>query len=397
VASHLFGCSTEPQRSSFLFCFPPLLRRRLGEASRGVGDHEKELLVLQRSRSLFLPAVLFFCDVNAFTRRVNRQSSSATPCSLHSELHLPRVFGFATTPKHRGAVDPRHRTWPLLLRVLLARDCILFARNMKREQDVAELLSSSLNECASPSAPRCTQRTLSGKEHGFPTHPYVVEEMEEVTEYQTILLRFPCFDFFRHVHLCETTIGEEEEVQGGGSSPQLPHPSPELSEGGAAEVQPGPKPSAKVWSGPRTGHESRFAPQALQFVPNTLATDTPVAVLNGGTANEMIFEGQWCEVAGDGTAVTNRAVLHLSPEKTTRPAQRMSEVPNTERPSPPSASFAASPVAPTTSIPVASLLPHAAVGVTADEERRARTEDLKGWVYDRVDVPTAVLVMRRVR
>lgn len=215
---------------------------------------------------------------------------------------------------------------------------------MKRARDESLPLPSSSSVGTTTSARPCRRRTVLGKDCGFPTHPTLVEEVEEVIEMETILLRFPCFDFFRNVHMCETTEGS-----------------------------------------------ARFAPEALAFVSHTLATSTPVVVLNGGSSNEMVFEGQWCDVVGDGLATTNRAVVHLCAEADAAPSSPMQETFAAAAPSSlPDSSSATSP-------PVASLLPHATTGVTADEERRARTEQLKGWVYDRIDVPCAVLVMQRVR
>ncbi|KPI87696.1 hypothetical protein ABL78_3234 [Leptomonas seymouri] len=225
----------------------------------------------------------------------------------------------------------------------------------------------SARVCSSSSSQPCQRRIVSGREHGFPNHTSVIEEIEDVYEYQTILLRFPCFDFFRNVHLCEVA-------------------SDNLDESSSTHAAP-------ASSSSRARREMSFAPEALQFLPNTLETDAPIAVLNRGTASEMIFEGQWCEAVGDGTAVSNRAVVHLTSE-TAEPSAQTSDMPSSAAVSVSASS--ASPVLETPS-PVASLLPHAVAGVTADEERYARTEQLRGWVYDRVDVPSAVLVMQRVR
>ncbi|KPA80917.1 hypothetical protein ABB37_04317 [Leptomonas pyrrhocoris] len=236
---------------------------------------------------------------------------------------------------------------------------------MKREHDAAELTHDLTLAGVSSSPPGCKRRRVNGNEHGLPDHASVVEEIEEVHEYQTILLRFPCFDFFRNVHLCE--MAGDDLGKPASSSTALAAPET------------------------RTRGEAKFAPEALQFLTHTLDTDTPIAVLNRGAASEMVFEGQWCEVSGDGTAVTNRAVVHLASEAA-GPLTQTSEVPSAVAASSSSASSARE-----TSSAVASLLPHAVAGVTADEERRARTEQLQGWVYDRVDVPSAVLVMQRVR
>lgn len=267
---------------------------------------------------------------------------------------------------------------------------------MKRERDSVAMPPSSSDACSSTPTPPRKRRTVSGKEHGFLTHASVVEEIDEVHEYHTILLRFPCFDFFRHVHLCETSrpaVAEHaEDLAPRAATAAASTHAPSVNKTAASATDTIPEtPSSSL-----SPHGAvRFAPEALQFVPHTLATDRPVAVLNEGTTNVMVFEGQWSEVVGDGTAVTNRAVVHLASEEavvaqTGRPPTPSSSL----MPAPASRSPAAAASAPS---PVASLLPHADAGVTADEERRTRTEQLRGWVYDRVDVPSAVLVMQRVR
>lgn len=245
---------------------------------------------------------------------------------------------------------------------------------MKRGRDDGEPASTP-NDAASSGtgpSPSLRRRTVRGHDHGFPHLPTVVEETEEVIEDVTILLRFPCFDFFRHVQLCEARDGHRRDAATTATEP----------------------PTAVITKADtilRQAKSTRFAPEALRFAAGTLNTDAPVAVLNGGTAHEMVFEGQWCEVCGDGTAVTNRAVVHLQNASATASATHRSSSASTldaavRQPSPAELT-----------LPVASLLPHTVAGVTADEERRARAEDQHRWSYDRVDVPSAVLVMHRAR
>ncbi|KAK7198094.1 hypothetical protein NESM_000765600 [Novymonas esmeraldas] len=244
---------------------------------------------------------------------------------------------------------------------------------------------------ATTTATHRKQRLVSGGSVGLPRHPVVLVEEVMVEELHTVLVRIPCFDFFRHVRLCERTGApqpvEVEEAVGGVSPPTLPGSGGQHSRAGSA-----------------------FAPDAAVFERGTLETDTPRLVLNGGTPNEMHFEGRWCEVAGDGVPIANRAILHLCLDTTVAPATSSEVRPSSatrlggdalstqEPPEANTTSTAAPPSSTTLSTPpIASLLTHTAVGVTADEERHRRAEQQKGWTYDRIDVPSAVLVMHRVR
>lgn len=178
-----------------------------------------------------------------------------------------------------------------------------------------------------------------------------VEEYETLEEVQYILLRFPSFDFFRNVHLCESPATSEAAHAGDGV------------------------PSMR-----------RFRPDAVYIDPESIATGTPLVVINPGAGNEMIFRGQWDEVIGTGCPYTNRAVVHLataSSEKTD---------PAAVCPSP--SLQGRETVAETSNTAIRSLFDHVAEGVTADAKRAQRHEDHRHAVTELI-VPTAVLVMHR--
>lgn len=267
-------------------------------------------------------------------------------------------------------------------------------KRVRTEIDDVVASAKAASSDASASMPALRRRTVSGPAHGFPGHPTVIEEVVDVPEDVTILLRFPCFDFFHHVKVCETAEGNSAEA------------TTQTSTSSQTETQSKTDNLSRLartnttTSSSSGSSSTRFAPEALRFKTNTLDTDRPVAVLNGGTANEMIFEGRWCEVCGDGAAVTNRAVVHLRPPSAAASATASTAAAGTVPPSSINAGGAGAAVAPSVhdSAPsVASLFTHVADGVTADEERRLRAAEQQGWTYDRVDVPSAVLVMHRLR
>ncbi|GET89747.1 hypothetical protein, conserved [Leishmania tarentolae] len=246
------------------------------------------------------------------------------------------------------------------------------------------------------------RRLVKGADVGLPLHASVVEETCELEETHTVLVRMPCYDFFRHVRLCECPRDPKRAPSDDASKTSailasaLPHTVYDSETPPVASTQ--------------DADSAAFAPAAAVFIHGTLETDAPRLVLNSGTPREMLFEGRWTEVAGEGVSVTNRAVVHISAKaegvavsstasplnssSTTNDASKSAELlcPTTK-------SFPAlsSQATVTSALPIASLLTHTFAGVTADEERRQRAEQQKGWSYDRVDVPSAVLVMHRVR
>ncbi|KAG5499248.1 hypothetical protein JIQ42_04061 [Leishmania sp. Namibia] len=246
------------------------------------------------------------------------------------------------------------------------------------------------------------RRLVKGAEVGLPLHASVIEETCAVEEVHTVLVRFPCFDFFRHVRVCERAR-DPRPATCDSSVKASASPATELPDTISCDGAP---PLTLLHDAANT----TFAPEAALFVPGTLETDTPLLLLNAGTPQEMLFEGHWSEVAGEGVSITNRAVVHVSP-KTAGAAVPSAALPSssssivrsvakspelacrTAESLPASSSQATA----TSALPIASLLTHTLAGVTADEDRRQRAEQLKGWAYDRIDVPSGVLVMHRVR
>lgn len=246
------------------------------------------------------------------------------------------------------------------------------------------------------------RRLLKGADVGLPLHESVIEETCEVEETHAVLVRFPCFDFFRHVRVCERT----RDLQ--------PATSDDAAKASASLASALSDTTFRSGAPPVTStHDTAdvaFAPEAAVFIPGTLETDAPRLLLNGGTPHEMLFEGQWTEVTGEGVSVTNRAVVHLSaktagiavspaalPLNTSPIMSDAAKSPELARAAAESFPASASQATATPALPIASLLTHTLAGVTADEERRQRAEQQKGWTYDRIDVPSAVLVMHRVR
>ncbi|CAG9576701.1 conserved hypothetical protein [Leishmania major strain Friedlin] len=276
-----------------------------------------------------------------------------------------------------------------------------------REEDKeAEVGGSRVGPSDRRSAATSTEhkprRLLKGADVGLPLHESVIEETCEVEETHAVLVRFPCFDFFRHVRVCERT----RDLQ--------PATSDDAAKASASLASALSDTTFRSGAPPVTStHDTAdvaFAPEAAVFIPGTLETDAPRLLLNGGTPHEMLFEGQWTEVTGEGVSVTNRAVVHLSaktagiavspaalPLNTSPIMSDAAKSPELARAAAESFPASASQATATPALPIASLLTHTLAGVTADEERRQRAEQQKGWTYDRIDVPSAVLVMHRVR
>ncbi|KAG5475333.1 hypothetical protein LSCM1_03446 [Leishmania martiniquensis] len=244
------------------------------------------------------------------------------------------------------------------------------------------------------------RRLAKGAEVGLPLHASVIEETWEAEEAHAVLVRFPCFDFFSHVCVCER---DRRPAAFDSAIENSPSPTSGLPDIILCDDAPPLSSSHDTAS-------AVFAPEAALFMPGTLETDTPRLLLNAGTPQEMLFEGHWSEVAGEGVAITNRAVVHVSPKTagaaspSTAPPPNSSPIvrdvatlPNTACRTAESvpASLSQATAAQMPAIP--SLLTHTQAGVTADENRRQREEQRKGWTYDRIDVPSGVLVMHRVR
>lgn len=181
-----------------------------------------------------------------------------------------------------------------------------------------------------------------------PAKPAVkyTEEIVTVEEQSSILVRFPCFDFFRNVHICEGMAADP--------------PSPEAQ---GEDVQA----SSLV-----------FRPEALVFVPGTIDTDRPLAVLNAGLSSEMHFAGHWEECTGRNglPEYTNRAIVHLHLADDKSRAEKDAAV----------------------IAPVPSIFASPETGLSADEQRAKKEQEAQQeWVYDSIDVPTAVLVMHLVK
>lgn len=198
-----------------------------------------------------------------------------------------------------------------------------------------------------PCAPSITKAKVSGTKHNRESEAYE-EIYEDIETVRSVLVRFPCFDFFNHVGLCEETVNGTE------------------SEG----------------SSPRTV----FRPEAVHIDKNSLTTEHPTMVLNKGTEKEMHFRGCWSEI--DTTRhITNRAILRINKHEAEEGGNAISDAlegkhatstQDTGRPS----------------LSTASLFAHAEVGITSDEARRMR-ESTQQWRYDLVEVPCATLVMER--
>lgn len=188
----------------------------------------------------------------------------------------------------------------------------------------------------------------------------VVEEVVEEEEETYVLVRFPCFDYFTNVHLCE----EGSDSQG--TAPP-------------------------DWNG-------HFRPEdTFHFLPGTMSTAHPHLVVNPGHGDcEMAFRGIWDdkETLADSSTLTNRAVLKLglAPQRH-RAGKARAAADALGTGAAQQSSLGVS------SASVQSLMPHAEDGLTADEVRaRTLAEDRAiSWQYDGIIVPSAVLVMHRYK
>lgn len=270
---------------------------------------------------------------------------------------------------------------------------------MKRERAAAEADGRGDRDDAAP-GPAATKRRrlVSGADVGLPRYATLVEEVDDVEEVHTVLVRFPCFDYFRNVHLCEGRSVAPPKA----ATAVVGRKSPTSAAAGRWDSVAGSSSGGTVLATsqpPKPAPESAFVPGAVSFVADTLETDTPVLLVNAGTPRKMRFTGQWCEVAGNGVAASNRAILHVAPKPGTDAGGGTDSSTGVDalRPATEDGGVGASPSQGSagTSQPIPSLFPHAVSGVTADEKRHQQAELRKGWVYDRIDVPSAVLVMHR--
>ncbi|CCW60979.1 unnamed protein product [Phytomonas sp. EM1] len=183
----------------------------------------------------------------------------------------------------------------------------------------------------------------------------LLETIETIEEEEYILLRFPCFDFFRNVHLCEQRVGGE------------------------------PSPSGVVFNAEGVSFSAEFPPSR--------SVESPLVFLNAGTPTAMGFRGSWEELAEREGGQTNRVILHLTrrakgegdAEKVEKEGEEEGREKGGKQQEPPSA--------------VSSLFCHLQEGVTADEKRQReeqRAKEAGDWVYDKVITPSAVLVMTRI-
>lgn len=260
----------------------------------------------------------------------------------------------------------------------------------------------------------------------------VVEEIVEKVNESVILLRFPCFDFFRNTHICESSMYK-------------------------SSISSSPKTSSEVAGDTSsTPTEYVFDPTLVQVDPaSSLDAPHPILILNKGTDNEMKFVGSWLEseysMRGTHGSGVNRAVIllrqhcgskeEMSVKKLPRleTIQNPSEVPsslslseerkNQEKVSGPflrssplavegnadgpigssSDAFTSSlrneledskrestfpsPTSPRAAVEVASIFSHDPVGITADEVRENRAKVLHTVYTKSIYVPSAVLVL----
>lgn len=223
-----------------------------------------------------------------------------------------------------------------------------------------------------------------------------VEEEEEVSEY--VLVRFPCFDFFSDVHLCEREVEEEPPSLDTEPPPRKTRERRNLSSSSSSS----PPPVSKA-EGPRRERPlaRRFCPEeTLRFSPGTLLTSHPHLVVNGSHADgEMLFRGVWESATSVSGAYTNRAILKVSPTNSALSPFSISKEAVSAQPDRTPGERAVTSAEDGAQGAVQSLLPHAEDGVTADEKRewKEKGNAAQAWQYDEIMVPSAVLVMHRYK
>lgn len=199
----------------------------------------------------------------------------------------------------------------------------------------------------------------------------LVEEIVTVEETRSILVRFPCLDFFRDAHMCEV-----------------------------ATPQSGDSTSSREGEGQTA---AQFFPDALTFKPGTLETSRPVVLLRTAELGEVEFEGSWQDSAETTlftAPLSNRVVVQLCEKGDDRAAKNHHHKSHHRGDGAGTGSesrFGDDTTRTAPGVEVASLLKHPSVGITADEARRRQKAHSASWAYSRIDVPCATLVLRRVK
>lgn len=139
----------------------------------------------------------------------------------------------------------------------------------------------------------------------------IVEEIVEKVDESVILLRFPCFDFFRNTHICESSIFESSI---------------------ASSSQKSSKVSGDTSSSPT---EYVFDPTLIEVDPtSSLDASNPILILNKGTDNEMKFVGSWleseCTMRGTHGSGVNRAVVLLRQHRGSKEEMSSKKLPRLE-------------------------------------------------------------------
>lgn len=134
----------------------------------------------------------------------------------------------------------------------------------------------------------------------------VVEEIVEKVEDSVILIRFPCFDFFRNTHICESRLRPSG----------IPPSDPSGSDGAH-------------------GYDFIFDPTLLQVdSSSSLDAPHPILVLNKGTDKEVKFVGSWEEseysMKGANSHGVNRAVILLGQHREVEEESQNNKIPKYE-------------------------------------------------------------------
>ncbi|ORC91686.1 uncharacterized protein TM35_000052820 [Trypanosoma theileri] len=227
----------------------------------------------------------------------------------------------------------------------------------------------------------------------------LIEEIVTVEETHSILVRFPCLDFFRDARLCEVTVGSKE-AEGDNSNHDKNNENNKNSEGD--ENTSVNNNNNNINNNNRNnGNETKyFSPDAVTFKDGTLETDHPIVLVHTQHYGIMEFEGTWCDVHVPQTSTTplsNRVVVQLC-EKSSEQALLDGISTNGEsqmKESQHGTVVDAKSVG--AGVEVASLLKHPSVGVTADDARGLQAARNASWAYGRIDVPCATLVLHRVK
>ncbi|KAH9593050.1 hypothetical protein LSM04_006995 [Trypanosoma melophagium] len=213
----------------------------------------------------------------------------------------------------------------------------------------------------------------------------LIEEIATVEEKHSILVRFPCLDFFRDAHLCEVTV-DSKETEGGNGNNDTNNKNSEGEENTND-------------NGNKKENETRyFSPDAVTFKEGTLETDHPIVLVHTQHYGTMEFEGTWCDVHGPQVSpapLSNRIVVHLCKKSSEQAVIARGSISGESNSNESHHTVDVNSVE--AGVEVASLLKHPSVGVTADEARRWEVARNASWAYSRIDVPCATLVLRRVK